>query len=124
MQGSLNLCTTEASSYFKAFSLCVSLSLPPSSLLFNILPLPPPSFPLFPSVSQANSFSLFSSSSLPACPVTDCTIHINYSWLLYPFHRQNQSQMESLLMGSCCTCHRLFCTQATNTPETMRGKQG
>lgn len=24
-------------------------------------------------------------------------------------------------MGSCCTCHRFLCTQATNTPETTRG---
>lgn len=45
--------------------LCVSLSLPPSSLLSNILPLSLPLLPLsspsFPSVSQGSSFSLFSS---------------------------------------------------------------
>lgn len=110
--------------------LCLSPSLPPFSLLYNTPPPPnlpplPPSSLSFPSVSQGSSFSavFLSSLSLSACPVTDCTIHINYSWLLSPFCRQNQSQMESLLMGSCCTCHRLLCTQATHTPETMRRRE-
>lgn len=111
--------------------LCVSLSLPPSSLLSNILPPPsPPSLPLPPSAPcislhvSGQPLLCFPLLSLPACPVTDCTIHINYSWLLSlsPFRRQTQSQMESLPMGSCCTCHRLLCTGATNTPETIRGE--
>lgn len=65
-QGSLNLCTTEAGSYFQALSLRVS---------------PLPSTLGFLRVSERQLLSVFLS-CLRACPVTDCTTHINYSWLL------------------------------------------
>lgn len=73
----------------KLFALCVSwLSYLPLFFFFfsNILPYSPSTqhHHLIPpsGVSGQQLLSVFLC-CLPACPVTDCTMHINYSWLLF-----------------------------------------